>query len=248
MADPRKIKAENQTPRRQDAKTPSRTRVKICGVRDVETAMAAAEAGADYIGLNFVEASPRYVEPAVAREITAALPANVTAVGLFCNHPVDIVTGTAKAVGLNTVQLHGEETPAYAKQLDGLQIFKAFGFDPDTLTTRLNGWDTLGHALMGLLIDSPPKPCAAITGGSGEPFDWSGLVDFEQSGGFANLPAYLLAGGLTPANVGDAIRIVQPWGVDVASGVESSRGVKDAGLIREYCNAVRVADASFAMD
>lgn len=239
---------KHKMPSRQDAKTPSRTRIKICGVRDIETALIAAKAGADYIGLNFVERSPRYVDPAVAHAITASLPASVMAVGLFCNHPLETVITTAKTAGLDTVQFHGEETPAYAQQLDGLQFLKAFGFDSKTLPTQLSGWGGLGNRLTALLIDTPPKPNAAITGGSGEAFDWSSLVAFEQTGGFGDLPPYLLAGGLTQENVGDAIRLVRPWGVDVSSGVESSRGIKDHGLIHEFCDAVRKADASLSMD
>lgn len=228
-----------QAPRHQDAKMPSRTQIKICGLRDVETALVAAEAGADYLGLNFVEASPRHVDPTVAREIAAALPPHVTPVGLFCNHSLETVMRTADAVGLDTVQLHGEEPPAYAQQLNGLRILKAFAFDPDTLPKQFEGWTRLGDKLAAMLIDTPPKPDAAITGGSGEAFDWSRLAAFDQSGGFGDLPPYLLAGGLTPDNVGEAIRTAQPWGVDVSSGVESSRGVKDPGLIAEFCTAAQ---------
>ncbi|MEO0515478.1 MAG: phosphoribosylanthranilate isomerase [Planctomycetota bacterium] len=233
----------NQTPSRQEAKALCRTRIKICGLRDVDTALAAAEAGADFIGLNFVEASPRYVAPAVARDICESLPAHVTAVGLFCNQPIESVLDIVQAVGLDTVQLHGEETAAYAKQLVGLHILKAFGFDAEALPIQLNGWVGMGDQLTSLLIDAPPKPDALITGGAGEAFDWSQLVAFEQSDGFADLPPYLLAGGLTPQNVGEAIRTVRPWGVDVSSGVESSRGVKDSGLIEGFCDAVIVADS-----
>ncbi|MEM1028464.1 MAG: phosphoribosylanthranilate isomerase [Planctomycetota bacterium] len=236
------------TPRRQDAETLSRTQIKICGLRDVETALVAAEAGTDFIGLNFVEASPRYVDPAVAREIASALPQQVTAVGLFCNHAIEHVAELTEAVGFQTVQLHGDETPDNAKQLHGFNILKALPFDPTTLANQLDGWRTLGDQLTGLLIDTPPQPDAAITGGSGHAFDWSRLAALDRSGGFAGLPPYLLAGGLTPDNVGEAIRTVQPRGVDVSSGVESSRGVKDPGLIKAFCEAVREADASLAMD
>ncbi|MEM6855765.1 MAG: phosphoribosylanthranilate isomerase [Planctomycetota bacterium] len=227
------------TPRPQNAETPSKTRIKICGLRDVETAAVAAEAGADFIGLNFVEASPRYVDPAVAREIASALPQRVTAVGLFCNHPLEHIAEVAEAVGFQTIQLHGDETPEFAKQLHGLSILKALPFDPATLATQLDGWRTLGDQLTGLLIDTPPQPDAAITGGSGHAFDWSRLAAFDRSGGFAGLPPYLLAGGLTPDNVGEAIRTLRPWGVDVSSGVESSRGVKDPELITAFCESVK---------
>ena len=219
--------------------TLSKTRIKICGLRDVETALVAAEAGADFIGLNFVEASPRYVAPAVAREIAAALPQRVTAVGLFCNHPIEHIAELAETVGFQTVQLHGEETPEFAKQLHGLNILNALPIDPATLANQLDGWRTLGDQLTGLLIDTPPQPDAAITGGSGHAFDWSRLAAFDRSGGFAGLHPYLLAGGLTPDNVGQAIRTAQPWGLDVSSGVESSRGVKDPIKISQFCKAVQ---------
>ncbi|MEM9914237.1 MAG: phosphoribosylanthranilate isomerase [Planctomycetota bacterium] len=217
-------------------------------MRDVATALVAAEAGADFIGLNFVEASPRYVDPAVAREIASALPQRVTAVGLFCNHSIEHIAEVVEAVGFQTAQLHGEETPAFAKQLHDLKILKALPFDPATLANPLDGWRTLGDQLTGLLIDTPPQPDATITGGSGHAFDWSRLAAFDRSGGFAGLPPYLLAGGLTPDNVGEAIRTTRPWGVDVSSGVESSRGVKDPSLIKAFFEAVREADASLTMD
>lgn len=227
---------------------PKRTRIKICGLRDIDTAMAAAEAGADFIGLNFVEASPRYVTPAVARDINQSLPTHVTAVGLFCNHSIESVLATVRTTGLKTVQLHGEESAAYAKQLKGINVLKAFAFDPDAISNQRSGWSELGDKLAAILIDTPPQPDAAITGGSGEVFDWSSLAAFEQSGGLRDLPPYLLAGGLNAKNVGEAIRRVRPWGVDVSSGVESSRGIKDSGLIREFCVTIKNADASLAMD
>lgn len=234
---------EHLTPRRQDAKVPRKTRIKICGLRDVGNARAAAEAGADFVGLNFVEKSPRYVEPETARAIVEALPAGVEPVGLFCDHPAEQVRATAAAAGLKTVQLHGEETPEFAEQLGALRVLKVFAFRRDRLADQLADWKGRTDRVTALLIDTPPEPDAKITGGSGRAFDWSALAQSQTEGDFAGLPPVMLAGGLTPGNVGEAIRAARPWGVDVSSGVESSRGVKDPGMIADFCAAVREADA-----
>ncbi|MEM9418924.1 MAG: phosphoribosylanthranilate isomerase [Planctomycetota bacterium] len=224
--------------------TPRRTRVKICGIRDVETARAVSEAGADYLGLNFVEKSPRFVDVVTARQIEDALPESVEPIGLFCDHSVEHLLATAAEAGLRTVQLHGHEIPEYAEQLDELQILKVFGFNRVTLGGQLAEWKNHFDRMTALLIDTPPKPDAEITGGTGEVFDWDSLSAMDFSG----LPPVMLAGGLTPDNVGQAIRTVRPWAVDVSSGVESSRGVKDPAMIAAFCDAVREADASLGVE
>lgn len=235
--------AEDHTPKRQDAKTPSRTKIKICGVRDVETAHIAAAAGADLIGLNFVEKSPRYVTAEQAKSITAALPAGVEAVGLFSDNSLEQVRQTAESAGVQTVQLHGREDPDFAHQLGGLRIIKALGFAAESLHEKLAPWREAAESLSALLIDTPPSADAAITGGSGESFDWETLARLLTDGLFQGLPPLMLAGGLTHGTVGEAIRTVRPWAVDVSSGVESSRGVKDPAMIADFCTAVRAADA-----
>jgi phosphoribosylanthranilate isomerase len=221
-----------------------RTRIKICGVRDLETALAAAAAGADAIGLVFVDASPRSIPVEQARAIILALPAFIEPVGLFVDAAPDHIRQTAASVGLRTVQLHGRETPDDLRQLTGLRVIKAVAFDAGQMHERLDLWRTGCPNLAALLWDAPPPPEEHLPGGSGHPFDWNELARFEREGGLDNLPPAILAGGLTPENVGQAIATVAPYAVDVSSGVESSRGVKDIGLIASFCRAVRQADSS----
>lgn len=220
-----------------------RTRIKICGIRDAATGRAAVAAGADAIGLVFVEKSPRHVTADPAREIVRNLPAFVEPVGLFCDASVQHVLTVTRQVGLRVVQLHGSETPEFASQLKGLAIIKGVGFDPARIDAHIDAWrDVPGCA--GLLCDAPPTSSAQLTGGSGTTFDWSALSEMSLQGRFDAGPPLILAGGLTPANVGQAIGQVRPYAVDVSSGVEQTRGVKDTQLITAFCDAVRQADIS----
>jgi phosphoribosylanthranilate isomerase len=224
-----------------------RTRIKICGVRDAATAQAAAAAGADAIGLVFVRASPRFVTLAQARKIIAALPAFVEPIGLFVDTPAAQVLRVARALGLRTVQVHGQETPAYAARLAPLRVIKGIGFtgDFDTLIAEVTHWRKECPNLAAIIWDAPPSAAARkskLTGGSGRTLDWKGLAQLAQLNGPNTQPRYILAGGLTPTNVAQAVRIVRPFAVDVSSGVESSRGVKDPALIRAFCAQVRRAD------
>ena len=224
-----------------------RTRIKICGVRDPQTARVAAAAGADAIGLNFVEGSPRQVSINQAQQIVGALPGFIEPVPVFVDADPVQIRDTASRLGISTVQLHGDETPQDAAALAPLRVIKALPFDTDRLLDRIETWRRNCNNLVGLLIDTPPptsNPDPAHRGGSGTSFDWRALA--------ASLPAdppatssvgIILAGGLTPANVGQAIGAVRPFAVDVSSGIESSRGVKDPGLIERFCEAVRQVDA-----
>lgn len=226
----------------------ARTRIKICGVCDVETAIAAVAAGADAIGLVFVDASPRCITIEHARPIVAALPPFVEPVALFVNAPLDQVRQVAKALGLRTVQLHGDESPGFASDLAPLRVIKAVGFEARHVTESLKPWRGSCANLSGVLFDAPPadgpKPAAPnpLTGGTGRPLDWSGLAKLEHAGVLTGLPPTILAGGLNPDNVAQAIRTVEPYAVDVSSGLESSQGVKDVHLIRTFVKAVRQAD------
>ena len=218
-----------------EAASHSRTRVKICGVRDVGTAAVCAEAGADFVGLVFVDRSPRFVEPsAAAAAVTRALHAfglhAPVPVGLFCDHAAVDVLAIATAAGLTTVQLHGNEPPAEVAALAdaGLTVWKAIPFSTD----GLDRWRGV-RGLAALLVDAPPPAGAEATGGHGVAFDWDALAAVERVG----LPPLWLAGGLTPGNVAEAIRVVRPFGVDVSSGVESDRGVKDAARVRSFVRA-----------
>lgn len=219
-----------------------RTRIKICGVRDAPTALAAAAAGADAVGLVFVDQSPRVVDTETARAIATALPAFVEPVGLFSDAPADAVRDTCATAGLRTVQLHGAEGADYINQLPGLRILKALPFATDTLSEALASLGPALPRIAGLLLDTPPAADAKITGGSGHAFDWPALADVKRAGLFDDLPPIILAGGLTPDNVAEAIRVVRPYAVDVSSGVEAERGVKDPAKIAAFCRAVREAE------
>lgn len=222
-----------------------RTRIKICGVRDAQTAMAAVSAGADAIGLVFVTASPRSVTVQRAKQIVDVLPAFVEPVGLFVDAPVRQIREIAAELGLSTVQLHGREQPSQMSELAPLRVVKGIAFESPSTVIGLELWEPVYDRLAGILFDAPmpgteqPRP----SGGAGRAFDWAALAKLRQTGRFADLPSIVLAGGLTPVNVGRAISLVHPHAVDVSSGVESSRGVKDVALINAFCRAVRNADA-----
>lgn len=204
------------------------TRVKICGITRVEDALAAAHAGADALGLVFHAASPRHVEPAHAAQIARALPPFVSTVALFVNPAVDAVRAVLDAVRPDLLQFHGEESPAFCAAF-GVPYLKALRVKA--------GVDLLQSAVFfadarGLLLDAWS---AAAHGGTGERFDWSLIPP--------GLPLpVVLAGGLAPANVAAAVRQVRPWAVDVSSGVEAAKGIKDAARIAAFMKEVRNAD------
>ena len=218
----------------------ARTRIKICGVTNVEIAEAAIDAGADALGFVCSPSSPRAVIVEAAEQVASQLPPFVTPVGVFViseidSRDVDVrpdwAHGPFDTWSFPTIQLHGEANRQRVRTLSLRQrAIRAVPFDPE----RIKYWESL-KTIDALLVDSPNP-------GGGEQFDHDALAQLMPS---LSKPV-ILAGGLTPENVGEAILTVRPWGVDVSSGVESSRGVKDAGLIRAFCQAVREADA--AMD
>lgn len=208
---------------------PERTRIKICGIREAEHARVAAEAGADAIGLVFYPQSPRYLTAHAAARIASSLPPFVMAVGLFVNPAESEVRAIMEEVPLDLLQFHGDETPEFCE-----------GFDrPYVRVVRMeSGTDLVEYAhrfsrARALILDAhvPGQP-----GGTGQMFDWAHIP--------RALPIPLiLSGGLTPSNVGRAVREVRPWAVDVSSGVESGRGVKDPRKIVEFIRSVRSEDA-----
>ena len=204
-----------------------RTRVKICGITRIEDALAAARAGADAIGLVFEPKSPRYVKPDQALSIVRALPPFVTVVGLFVNAAPDTVETVLGRVPLDLLQFHGDETPEQCRRYHRPYI-KAIHMRPET---NLPEQARRYADAEGLLLDTAS---ANVAGGSGEAFDWS-LVP----SGLAK--PVILAGGLTPENVAEAVRRVHPFAVDVSSGVEQAKGIKDAGKISAFIEAVRNA-------
>jgi phosphoribosylanthranilate isomerase len=201
-------------------------RVKICGVTSWADAKLAVNAGADAIGLNFYAPSPRAVTPAVAWEIVRRLPPFVESVGVFVNWAAEPVDALARAVRLNAVQLHGDEPPWEVAELAaGRPVIKAFrvkrGFRPVGLRPY--------RAAAAFLLDNSS---AGLWGGTGKRFDWSVARHSKRFG------RIILAGGITPENVVEAIRAVQPYAVDVASGVESRPGKKDPARLRELMRQV----------
>jgi phosphoribosylanthranilate isomerase len=204
------------------------TAVKICGVTRVEDGLTAARAGAHAVGVVFHPASPRCVDVRRAREIVERLPPFVTAVGLFVDPQPDEVARVVREVGLNLLQFHGDEEPGLCAGF-GLPYIKACRV---AAGTDLLQYAALHYRAKGLLLDAF---VAGTHGGTGCSFDW-GLIPRELP-----LPV-VLAGGLTSANVGEAIRAVRPWAVDVSSGVEREKGVKDAAKIAAFMRGVRDAD------
>ena len=206
------------------------TKIKICGIKTVKDALAAMEAGADLIGFNFYPKSPRYIDVGICRDIMSVMRkhGHVTYVGVFVNASVEEVYATIETCGLSLAQLHGDETPEMLSALNG-KAFKAFRGIPSEIT----GYER--NDAPALLVDAAVK---GIYGGSGVTADWSASAELAKK------YPLLLAGGLTPENVADAMRQVQPWGVDVASGVESAPGEKDAAKMIQFVKEVKRMEIS----
>jgi phosphoribosylanthranilate isomerase len=202
-------------------------RVKICGITNSADALAAIDAGANLLGFNFYEKSPRHITEAEAAKIRPLLPKKVEAAGIFVNAPTDGVAALCKSLKLDVAQLHGDEPPETVAELARkLTVWKAFRVDPDF---RLQILDEYSEAF-AFLFD------AAHTGqygGTGYTTDW----DVARRAAVGH--RIILAGGLKVENVAAAVRIVRPYAVDVASGVESKPGKKDHGLLREFIQEVR---------
>lgn len=218
-----------------------RTRIKICGLRDASSAAAAVQAGADALGFVFVQSSPRNIEPADAWAIIGTLPPFVASVGLYQDATVEQFCDIEEVCPTNYAQLHGSEDEDTAKRC-GPGVIKAIRYDPATIAAELKRWGGIDE-VDAILVDGS-------AGGAGETLDWKGLAAVLEvarrdaiAGRGPVLKPIILAGGLTPENVGEAVRTVRPFGVDVSSGVEKKRGVKDAGLIAAFCRSVRAADA-----
>lgn len=203
------------------------TRIKICGITRIEDGLVCARNGADAIGLVFYPPSPRYVAASQAAAIARALPPFVTTVGLFVNPTVEQVEAVLKEVRLDVLQFHGDE-PAEFCDTFGIPYLKAIrvkaGVDLVQCAIRY-------QEAQGLLLDAYVE---GTPGGTGQAFDWA-LIPHELS-----LPV-VLSGGLEPANVGEAVRRVRPWAVDVSSGVEATKGIKDAAKIAAFIKGVHSA-------
>jgi phosphoribosylanthranilate isomerase len=207
----------------------SRTRVKICGITEAAHARVAADAGADAIGLVFYPASPRKLSTEAAAAIARSLPPFVASVGLFVDAPAEEVRSILGTVSLDLLQFQGDETPEYCESF-GRAYVRAVRMEAGT--------DLLEYArrfsrARALLLDAHVP---GLPGGTGRTFDWAGIPR-------ALAIPVILSGGLTSASVGQAIRQVRPWAVDVSSGVERSRGVKDPQKIVEFIRSVQREDA-----
>jgi phosphoribosylanthranilate isomerase len=196
---------------------PVPTRVKICGITRVEDALCAEDAGADAIGFIFVPDTKRFITPERAGSISRGLGAFTTRVGVFRDTPLETVLEAVQVAQLGAVQLHGYQSEALVEISQHVPVIRAVSFQagmnlPEAQTLHVDGLEP----------------------GSGQAFDWAALDVLSLQG-----RRWVLAGGLNPANVGDAIRALKPWGVDVSSGVEAAPGVKDHEKIRAFVNAAR---------
>ena len=212
-------------------------RVKVCGITRVEDALAAVRAGVDALGFVFHPSSPRYITPEKAEEIIRTLPPFVVAVGVFVNLSRAEVKKIAAKSGIQVIQLHGNEDP---EQCVGYNrpVIKAFRF---SASERLP--EFAEYQVSGLLIDSASR---GRWGGTGVPLDWEHLSRCLDSSGESIRHRLLIAGGLDPQNVGEALRLVKPFAVDVSSGVESEPGKKSKKMIKEFMHAV--VNAGFAQN
>jgi len=204
-----------------------RVRVKICGITRLEDAAVAARAGADAIGLVFYPPSPRCLSPDQARRLRRALPPFVTAVALFVNPTREAVERVLTEVHPDVLQFHGEEDPAFCAQF-GVPYIKACRVKEGT---DLLEYFTPYADAQGWLADAYVE----AYGGVGARFDWSLVPALRDR-------PLILSGGLSVANVGEALRVVKPWGVDVSSGVEVAKGIKDAAMIEAFIAEVKNAD------
>jgi phosphoribosylanthranilate isomerase len=203
------------------------TLVKVCGITNLEDALAALEAGADMLGFNFYARSPRHVEPADARRIVERMPDGVACVGVFVNEssPEDVLR-IARESGVSAVQLHGDETPEFCRALGELTTIKALRVGKGYEAERAAVFETDAVLLDAYAPDA--------FGGTGHTFDWAHARATREI-----VPRLFLAGGLKPENVSAAIEAVGPYAVDVCSGVETSPGRKSPQLMRDFIAAVR---------
>lgn len=204
-------------------------KVKICGITNYNDAVLAAELGADALGFIFYENSPRYIDFTQAYEICRSLPPFIFKVGVFVNEELDKVHQYIEALRLDRVQLHGDESPDYCKQIKCGQVIKSFRLKDSKDLSKLKDYTNVS----AFLLDAyHPKKL----GGTGQTFDWQLAIEAKTYG-----CPIILSGGLTPENVVAAIRLVRPYAVDVASGVESSPGKKEPLLLKLFIEEAKRA-------
>ena len=201
--------------------------VKVCGITNMADARAAVDAGAGAIGMIFYPRSPRFVRALDAAMISAVVPGDVLKVGVFVNETLDAIRATAEAARLDVIQLHGDEAPAFARELDGLRLWKAFRVDENFAAEALAEWPVEAALLDG--------PAGSDYGGTGRQFPWDRALEAKR------YKPVIIAGGLDASNVADAIRQTAPFGVDASSRLEKRAGLKDPAKVRNYVEAARAA-------
>lgn len=202
-------------------------KVKVCGITNMEDALGVCEAGADALGFVFYKNSPRFIEVKKAREIVNNLPPFVTTVGVFVNETAEKINKIIYETGLDVIQFHGDESPEFCNELRSSlnkRVVKAFKVKKQWSEKEFIKL-IQDYRVFAYLLDTYQE---GVPGGTGETFDWSLVIQFKRYG------RIILAGGLNPDNIQEAIRVVRPWGVDVSSGVEERPGRKDLNKVREF--------------
>jgi len=203
------------------------TLIKICGITNLEDALAAIAAGADVLGFNFYKPSPRYITPSDARGIIKQLPESVLTVGVFVNEPREAVRNNAKEAGIKALQLHGDESPEYCRELAAdYFVIKTFA-----VASHLDVPPVQDYEVQAIMLDTKDS---SLRGGTGRVFNWSIAQQISKL-----VPKIYLAGGLSPENIRDAIETVQPYAVDACSALEDKPGQKNHARIRAFVEAVR---------
>ncbi len=207
------------------------TFIKICGITNLDDALAAVDAGADALGFNFYKPSPRYISPGTAHDIIKNLPTTVLTVGVFVNeHSPQAVEDLARDAGVTAIQLHGDESPDYCRNLKPRYIIKALAAGPDFDTELATDYD-----VDAILLDAKDN---ALRGGTGRVFDWSIAEQVHRS-----VPKLFLAGGLSLQNIEQAIISVDPYGVDACSALEETPGKKNHERMRAFVKTIRSVKA-----
>jgi len=203
------------------------TLIKICGITNLEDAVAAVAAGADALGFNFYKPSPRYITPQTAREIIEQLPDSILKVGVFVNEESPkLVQNIANESGINALQLHGDESPDYCYELADQYLIKALAVSHDFDTQVIERYQ-----VDAIMLDTKHK---TLRGGTGRAFDWSIAQEVSKI-----VPKLYLAGGLSPENVAEAIETVRPYAVDACSSLEDRPGIKNHDRLRAFVTAVK---------
>ena len=204
-------------------------KVKICGITRLADALVAADAGADALGFIFYQKSSRFIPMQTARDISRELPPWLARVGVFVNETEQAIQQIAQICQLTAIQLHGNESPAFCQRFS-LPVIKAFRVQNENILSQLEAF-----SVSAWLLDSYVP---GQLGGTGEVFNWQWAREAKEKG-----RPVILAGGLTPKNIADAVKMVQPYGVDVSSGVESTPGIKDHAMVRDFISYAKIPAA-----